>query len=244
MLACKICGCYEPFQGLTDECCLKKTNKDCIFDNPPMSFVALHNLRFRTRSGMGNDGSVAQLAFQSLRELRAWTDRLSELEQRQSLMCHLLDAVSVLESKQPTEAIVRTQLHGFLQLWGIKELDDSGKKKTTAELYQCLLAKVLAEGTQLRSRSRSKEQPKPALSSDSRGRSAEQLVGPSIDRSRSRSRQTERPITDSEEMQDSWELHQHRRSRWREWGRGGGGRGRSAEQLAARPNERSRSRSR
>ena len=244
MLACKICGCYEPFQGLTDECCLKKTNKDCIFDNPPMSFVALHNLRFRTRSGMGNDGSVAQLAFQSLRELRAWTDRLSELEQRQSLMCHLLDAVGVLESKQPTEAIVRTQLQGFLQLWGIKELDDSGKKKTTAELYQCLLAKVLAEGTQLRSRRRSKEQPKPALSSDSRGRSAEQLVGPPNDRSRSRSRQTARPITDSEDMQASWELHQHRRSRWREWGRGGGGRGRSAEQLAARPNERSRSRSR
>ena len=244
MLACKICGCYEPFQGLTDECCLKKTNKDCIFDNPPMSFVALHNLRFRTRSGMGNDGSVAQLAFQSLRELRAWTDRLSELEQRQSLMCHLLDAVSVLESKQPTEAIVRTQLQGLLQLWGIKELDDSGKKKTTAELYQCLLAKVLAEGTQLRSRRRSKEQPKPALSSDSRGRSAEQPDGPPNDRSRSRSRQTARPITDSEDMQASWELHQHRRSRWREWGRGGGGRGRSAEQLAARPNERSRSRSR
>jgi hypothetical protein len=244
MLACKVCGVYEPFQGLTDESCLNKTNKDCIFDTPTIPFVALHNLRFRTLSGMGNDGSVAQLAFQSLRELRTWTDSLSELEQRQRLMCRLLDALRVLESKQPTEAIVRTQLQGFLQLWGIKELDDSGKKKTTVELYQCLLAKVLAEGTQLRSRSRSKEQPKPALSSDSRGRSAAQLVDPPNDRSRSRSRQTARPITDSEDMQDSWELHQHRRSRWREMGRGGGGRGRSAEQLAARPNERSRSRSR
>ena len=244
MLACKICGCYEPFQGLTDECCLKKTNKDCIFDNPPMSFVALHNLRFRTRPGMGNDGSVAQLAFQSLRELRTWTDSLSELKQGQRLMCRLLDALRVLESKQPTEAIVRTQLQGFLKLRGIKERDDSGNKKTTVELYQCLLAKVLAEGTQLRSRSRSEEQPKPALSSDSRGRSAAQLVDPPNDRSRSRSRQTARPITDSEDMQDSWELHQHRRSRWREMGSGGGGRGRSAEQLAARSNDRSRSRSR
>ena len=172
-------------------------------------------------------------------------------------MCRLLDALRVLETKQPAEAIVRAQLQGFLQLWGITEIDYSGKKRTTLDLYLCMLSKVLAKGTQLRcsaeqpvaqstdrSRSRSTEQPKPALSSDSRGRSAEQLVGPSIDRSRSRSRQTERPITDSEEMQDSWELHQHRRSRWREWGRGGGGRGRSAEQLAARPNERSRSRSR
>ena len=212
---------YEPFQRLTDKCCLNKTNKDCIFDTPPIPSVA-------------NDGSVAQPAFQSLRELRTWTESLSELEQRQGPMCRLLDALHVLESKQPREAIVRTQLQGFLQLWGITETDDSCKKKTTAELYQCLLAKVLAEGTQLRSRSRSKEQPKPALSSDSRGRSAEQLVGPSNDRSRSRSRQTERPITDSEDMQASWELHQHRRRRWREMGRGSGGRGRSAEQLAAR----------
>ena len=144
MLACKICGVYQPFQGLTDESCLNKTNKDCIFDTPPISFVALHNLRFRTLSGMGNDGSVAQLAFQSLRELRAWTDRLSELEQRQRLMCRLLDALRVLESKQPTEAIVRTQLQGFLQLWGIKELDDSGKKRrprncTSACWLRCLL---------------------------------------------------------------------------------------------------------
>ena len=232
MVACKVCGVYEPLQGLTDECCLNKTNKDCIFDTPPIPSVALHNLRFRTLSGMANDGSVAQLAFQSLRELRTWTDSLSELEQRQRLMCRLLDALRVLESKQPTEAIVRTQLQGFLQLWGIKERDDSGNKKTTVEFYQCLLAKVLAEGTQLRSRSRSEEQPKPALSSDSRGRSAAQLVDPlTADR-------------DSEDMQDSWELHQHRRRRWREMGRGGGGRGRSAEQLAARPNERSRSRSR
>ena len=213
---------------------MKKTNKDCIFDTPPIPSLALHNLRLRTLSGMGNDGSVAQLAFQSVRELRAWTDSLSELEQRQRFMCRLLDALRVLESKQPTEAIVRTQLQGILQLWGIKEFDVSGKKKTTAELYQCLLAKVLAEGTQLRSRRRSKEQPKPALSSDSRGRSAEQLVGPSNDRSRSRSRQTERAITDTEDMQASWELHQHRRRRWREMGRGSGGRGRSAEQLAAR----------
>ena len=132
----------------------------------------------------------------------------------------------------------------FLQLWGIKETDDSGKKKTTAEVYQCLLAKVLAEGTQLRSRSRSKEQPKPALSLDSRGRSAEQPDGLPNDRSRSRSRQTARPITDSEDMQESWESHQHRRRRWREWAKGSGCRGRSAEQLAAKPNERSRSRSR
>jgi len=225
MLACQVCGVYEPFQGLTDESCLNKTNKDCIFDTPTIPFVALHNLRFRTLSGMGNDGSVAQLAFQSLRELRTWTDSLSELEQRQHLMCRLLDALRVLESKQPTEAIVRTQLQGFLQLWGITENDDSGKKKTTRDLYHCMLAKVLAEGTQLRC-------------------SAEQPVAQSNDRSRSRSRQTARPITDSEDMQASWELHQHRRSRWREWGRGGGGRGRSAEQLAARPNERSRSRSR
>ena len=236
---------YEPFQGLTDECCLNKTNKDCIFDTPPIPSVA-------------NDGSVAQPAFQSLRELRTWTESLSELEQRQGPMCRLLDALHVLESKQPREAIVLTQLQGFLQLWGITENDDSGKKKTTRDLYHCMLAKVLAEGTQLRcssaeqpvaqstdrSRSRSTEQSKPALSSDSRGRSAEQPDGPPNDRSRSRSRQTARPITDSEDMQASWELHQHRRSRWREWGRGGGGRGRSAEQLAARPNERSRSRSR
>ena len=214
MIACKVCGVYEPFQGLTDEFCLNKTNKDCIFDTPTIPFVALHNLRFRTLSGMANDGSVAQPAFQSLRELRTWTESLSELEQRQGPMCRLLDALHVLESKQPREAIVRAQLQRFLQLWGISENDDSGK-----------MAKVLAEGTQLRC-------------------SAEQPVAQSNDRSRSRSRQTARPITDSEDMQASWELHQHRRSRWREWGRGGGGRGRSAEQLAARPNERSRSRSR
>ena len=212
MIACKVCGVYEPFQRLTDECCLNKTNKVCIFDTPPIPSVA-------------NDGSVAQPAFQSLRELRTWTESLSELEQRQSPMCRLLDALHVLESKQPREAIVLTQLQGFLQLWGITENDDSGKKKTTRDLYHCMLAKVLAEGTQLRC-------------------SAEQPVAQSNDRSRSRSRQTARPITDSEDMQASWELHQHRRSRWREWGRGGGGRGRSAEQLAARPNERSRSRSR
>ena len=225
MCACQVCGVYEPFQGLTDECCLNKTNKDCIFDTPTIPFVALHNLRFRTLSGMASDGSVAQPAFQSLRELRTWTESLSELEQRQGPMCRLLDALHVLESKQPREAIVLTQLQGFVQLWGITENDDSGKKKTSVVLYQCLLAKVLAEGTQLRC-------------------SAEQPVAQSNDRSRSRSRQTARPITDSEDMQASWELHQHRRSRWREWGRGGGGRGRSAEQLAARPNERSRSRSR
>jgi hypothetical protein len=258
MIACKVCGVYEPFQRLTDECCLIKTNKHCIFDTPPIPSLALHNLQFRTLSGMGqtsfasmaNDGSVVQPAFQSLRELRTWTESLSELEQRQGPMCRLLDALRVLESKQPREASVRTQLQGFLQLWGITENDDSGKKRTTRDLYHCMLAKVLAEGTQLRcsaeqpvaqstdrSRSRSTEQPKPALSSDSRGRSAEQPDGPPNDRSRSRSRQTARPIIDSEDMQDSWEMHQHRRSRWREWGRGGGGRGRSSEQLAARPNE-------
>ena len=108
---------YEPFQGLTDECCLNKTNKDCIFDTSPILSVALHNLRFRTLSGMANDGSVAQPAFQSLRELRTWTESLSELEQRQGPMCRLLDALHVLESKQPREAIVLTQLQGFLQLW-------------------------------------------------------------------------------------------------------------------------------
>jgi hypothetical protein len=215
MLACKVCGVYEPFQGLTDESCLNKTNKDCIFDTPPIPSVALHNLRFRTLSGMANDGSVAQPAFQSLRELRTWTESLSELEQRQGPMCRLLDALHVLESKQPREAIVITQLQGFLQLWGITENDDSGKKKTTRDLYHCMLAKVLAEGTQLRC-------------------SAEQPVAQSNVRSRSRSRQIAGPITDGEDMQTSWELHQQRRSRWREL-RKGGGRGRSAQQLASGP---------
>ena len=73
---------------------------------------------FRTLSGISNDGNVAQLAFQSLRELRTWTDSLSELEQRQRLMCRLLDALRGLESKQPREAIVRTQLHGFFAAMG------------------------------------------------------------------------------------------------------------------------------
>ena len=230
MNACKVCHVFEPFQGMTDECCLNKTNKNCIFDT--------------------NDGSVVQPAFQSLEELRTWTESLSELEQRQGPMCRLLDALRVLESKQPREAIVRRQLQGFLQLWGITEIDYSGKKRTTLDLYLCMLSKVLAEGTQLRcsaeqpvaqstdrSRSRSTEQPKPALSSDSRGRSAEQPDGPPNDRSRSRSRQTARPIIDSEDMQASWEMHQHRRSSGREWGRGDGGRGRSSKQLAARPND-------
>ena len=107
MRACQVCGVYEPFQLMTDECCLNKTNKACIFDTPPIPSVA-------------NDGSVAQPAFQSLKELRTWTDSLSELKQGQRLMCRLLDALRVLESKQPTEAIVRTQLQGFLQLWGIQ----------------------------------------------------------------------------------------------------------------------------
>ena len=84
---------------------MNKTNKVCIFDTPPIPSVA-------------NDGNVAQLAFQSLRELRTWTDSLSELEQRQRLMCRLLDALRVLESKQPREAIVRTQLHGFFAAMG------------------------------------------------------------------------------------------------------------------------------
>ena len=172
MIACKVCGVYEPFQGLTDESCLIKTKKTCIFDTPPIPSLALHNLQFRTSfASMANDGSVAQPA------------------------------------------------------------------------VQCSAEQPVAQSTD-RSRNRSTEQPKPALSSDSRGRSAEQPDGPPNDRPRSRSRQTARPISDSEDMQDSWESHQHRRRRWREWGRGGGGRGRSAEQLAARPNERSRSRSR
>ena len=243
MIACKVCGVFEPFQGLTDECCLIKKKKDCIFDTPFEFFQ-------RQIAFVANDGSVVQPAFQSLRELRTWTESLSELEQRQGPMCRLLDAVRVLESKQPREAIVRTQLQGFLQLWGITEIDNSGKKRTTLDLHLCMLSEVLAEGTQMRysaeqpvaqstdrSRSPSTEQSKPALSSDSRGRSAEQPDGLPNDRSRSRSRLTARPFIDSEDMQSSWEMHQHRRSRWREWGRCGGGRGRSSKQLAARPNE-------
>ena len=105
MIACKVCGVFEPFQGLTDECCLNKMNKNCIFDTPPIPSVA-------------NDGSVAYPAFQSLRELRTWTESLSELEQRQDPMCRLLDALHVLESKQPREAIVRTQLQGFVAAMG------------------------------------------------------------------------------------------------------------------------------
>ena len=64
--------------------------------------------------------------------------------------------------------------------------------------------------------------------------SAEQPVAQSNFRSRSRSRQLAGPLTDDEDMQTSWELHQQRRSRWRGL-RKGVGRGRSAQQLAAGP---------
>ena len=164
MIACRVCGCYEPFQGLTDECCLNKRNKDCIFDTPPMP------------------------GFQSLR--RQMTQ----------------------EHRRAAAAIRQHVLREHSSADGLASAASSSSQG-------------LAEGNQLRG-------------------SAEQPVAQSNDRSRSRSRQTARPITDSEDVQDSWELHQHRRSRWREMGRGGGGRGRSAEQLAAKLNDRSRSRSR
>jgi hypothetical protein len=34
--ACFRCGCYEPFQDLTDECCFAETGKKCIFLRPPV----------------------------------------------------------------------------------------------------------------------------------------------------------------------------------------------------------------
>ena len=156
MNACRVCGCFEPFQGLTDECCLNKTNKDCIFGTPPLP------------------------GFQALRRQLTQEHRRAAPRERSSA-----DGLASAASSSSQGLAEGNQLRGS------------------------------AEGTQLRC-------------------SAEQPVAQSNDRSRSRSRQTARPITDSEDVQASWELHQQRRSRWRE-SRKGGGRGRSAQQLASIP---------
>ena len=35
--SCIDCGCYEPFQGLTDQCCIKLHGIDCVFQDPEAS---------------------------------------------------------------------------------------------------------------------------------------------------------------------------------------------------------------
>jgi hypothetical protein len=178
MNACRVCGCFEPFQGLTDECCLNKTNKDCIFGTPPLpGFQALRrqltqeHRRAAPRERSSADGLACSLA---------WRAHHHVLRERSSA-----DGLASAASSSSQGLAEGNQLRGS------------------------------AEGTQLRC-------------------SAEQPVAQSNVRSRSRSRQIAGPITDGEDMQTSWELHQQRRSRWREL-RKGGGRGRSAQQLASSP---------
>ena len=72
MNACRVCGCYEPFQGLTDECCLNKTNKDCIFGTPPLpGFQALRrqltqeHRRAAPRERSSADGLACSLAWRA-----------------------------------------------------------------------------------------------------------------------------------------------------------------------------------
>ena len=163
MNPCRVCGCFEPFQGLTDECCLNKKNKDCIFGTPPLP------------------------GFQELRRQMNQEHRRAAAAFRQ----HVLS--------------VRSSAAGLA----------SAASSSSQELVAGNQFRGSAEGTQLRC-------------------SAEQPLAQSNDRSRSRSRQPARPITDSEDMQTSWELHQQRRSRWMD-SRKAGGRGRSAEQLVAGP---------
>ena len=84
MNACRVCGCFEPFQGLTDECCLNKTNKDCILGTPPMpgfqalrrqltqehrrAAAAIHHHVLRERSSADGLASAASSSSQGLAE--------------------------------------------------------------------------------------------------------------------------------------------------------------------------------
>ena len=163
MNACRVCGCFEPFQGLTDECCLNKRNKDCIFGTPPLP------------------------GFQELRRQMTQEHRRAAAAIRQH----------VLSDRSSADGLA------------------SAASSSSQGLAEGNQLRGSAEGIHLR-------------------HSAEQPVAQSNVRSRSRSRQSARPIIDGEDMQTSWELHQQRRSRWREL-RKGVGRGRSAQQLASGP---------
>ena len=46
--SCQICGCYKPFQNMTEECCWVRHQKRCQFVEPES---ALEETEFRMQSG-------------------------------------------------------------------------------------------------------------------------------------------------------------------------------------------------
>jgi len=94
-----------------------------------------------------------ETSFNTLKDLRHWLDHLSEPDQSSALVCRVRDALRVLELQSSRDT--RKHIQALLKAWDIKQKESPGKKHSMLDVQQRLSSAVLAEGSRLRSLTRS-----------------------------------------------------------------------------------------
>ena len=93
-----------------------------------------------------------ETSFKTLKDLRQWLHHLPEPDQSSACVCRVRNALCVLELQSSRDT--RKQIQALLKAWDIQQWK-AGKKRSLLDVQQRLSSAVLAEGSRLRSLTRS-----------------------------------------------------------------------------------------
>ena len=98
--------------------------------------------------------SAHETSFKTLKDLRQWLHHLSEPDQSSAAVCRVRNALCVLEL--PSSRDTRNQIQALLKDWDITQYQKASRKHLSLpHAQQRLSSAVLAEGSRLRSLTRS-----------------------------------------------------------------------------------------
>ena len=113
-------------------------------DQPSLQDMNTHNVTLPAH----------ETSFKTLKDLRQWLHHLSEPDQSSAPVCRVRNALCVLEL--PSSRDTRNQIQALLKDWDITQYQKASRKQLSLpHAQQRLSSAVLAEGSRLRSLTRS-----------------------------------------------------------------------------------------